>query len=79
VTREIPLDQFPSPAELWARYCKAKNFTADQEAIATQDYYENFSGKAPRYYQLIAINRTVDAIARGENRILLVMASGDQR
>ncbi len=76
VTQEIPLDQFPSPAELWVRYRKAKGFTAGQEIVATQDYYEDVSGKAPRYYQLIAINRTVDAIARGENRILLVMASG---
>ncbi len=76
VTREIPLDQFPSPAELWARYCKAKGYTAEQETITTQDYYDDGSGKAPRYYQLIAINRTVDAIARGDNRILLVMATG---
>jgi len=76
VTREIPLDQFPSPEELWARYCKAKGFTAQQEAVATQDYYEDGSQKTPRYYQTIAINRTVDAIARGLNRILLVMATG---
>jgi type I restriction enzyme R subunit len=76
VTREIPLDQFPSPEELWARYRKAKGYTADQETIATQDYYEEGSPKIPRYYQIIAINRTVDAIARGLTRILLVMATG---
>jgi type I restriction enzyme R subunit len=76
VTREIPLDQFPSPSELWSRFCKAKGYTDAQETIATQDYYDDGSGKAPRYYQLVAINRTVDAIARGENRILLVMATG---
>ena len=76
VTREIPLDQFPTPDELWARYCKAKGYTADQESVATQDYHDNGSQKSPRYYQLIAINRTVDAIARGMNRILLVMATG---
>jgi type I restriction enzyme R subunit len=76
VTREIPLDQFPSPDELWARYRKAKAFTAIQEAIATQDYYDDGSRKSPRYYQLVAINRTVDAIARGDDRILLVMATG---
>ena len=76
VTREIPLDQFPTPEELWARYCKTKGYTAKQEAVATQDYYDDGSGKLPRYYQHIAINRTVDAIARGENRILLVMATG---
>ena len=67
---------FPSPDELWARYRAAKGYTAAQEAVATQDYYDDGSGKAPRYYQLIAINRTVEAIARGENRILLVMATG---
>ena len=76
VTREIPLDQFPSPEELWARYRAAKGYTPEQETVATQDYYEYGSQKRPRYYQLVAINRTVDAIARGENRILLVMATG---
>jgi type I restriction enzyme, R subunit len=76
VTREIPLDQFPSPEELWSRYCAAKNLTPQQIAVTTQDYYDDGSKKSPRYYQLIAINRTVEAIARGENRILLVMATG---
>ena len=76
VEREIPLEQFPTPEELWARYRAAKGFTPAQEAITIQDYYEYGSEKVPRYYQHIAINRTVDAIARGENRILLVMATG---
>jgi type I restriction enzyme R subunit len=76
VEREIPLEQFPSPAELWTRYCAAKGYTEAQESVTTQDYYDDGSGKSPRYYQLIAINRTVEAIARGENRILLVMATG---
>jgi type I restriction enzyme R subunit len=76
VEREIRLDRFPSPDDLWARYRAGKGFTAAQEVVTTQDYYEDGSGKAPRYYQLIAVNRTVEAIARGENRILLVMASG---
>jgi len=74
--REIPLDQFPSPEDLWARYRAAKGYSAEQAAVATQDYYDDGSGKTPRYYQLVAINRTVEAIARGENRILLVMATG---
>ena len=74
--REIPLDQFPSPEDLWARYRAAKGYSAEQTAVATQDYYDDGSGKTPRYYQLVAINRTVEAIARGENRILLVMATG---
>lgn len=76
VTREIPLDQFPAPEELWARYRASKGFTPEQETVASQDYYDDGSQKKPRYYQLIAINRTVEAIARGENRILLVMATG---
>ena len=76
VTREIPLDQFPTPEELWARYCAAKGWTEGQQKVTTQDYYDDGSRKSPRYYQLIAINRTVEAIARGENRILLVMATG---
>ncbi|MGJ8643338.1 MAG: EcoAI/FtnUII family type I restriction enzme subunit R [Luteolibacter sp.] len=76
VTREIPLDQFPTPAELWSRYCKAQGTTPEQEAIVVQDYYDDGSGKTPRYYQLNAINRTVEAIARGADRILLVMATG---
>ncbi len=76
VTREIPLDQFPTPAELWARYCKAKGLVAEGQAVAVQDYFDDGSGKTPRYYQRIAINRTVEAIARGASRILLVMATG---
>ena len=76
VTREIPLDQFPSPEELWQRYCAAKGYSSEQKSIATEPYYDDGSGKAPRYYQLNAINRTVEAIARGDDRILLVMATG---
>jgi type I restriction enzyme, R subunit len=76
VEREIALDQFPTPEELWHRYRAAKGYTAEQHTVATQEYYDGGSAKSPRYYQLVAINRTVDAIARGENRILLVMATG---
>jgi type I restriction enzyme R subunit len=76
VEREIPLDQFPTPEELWDRFRKAKGYTPEQEAVTIQDYFEDGSGKAPRYYQRIAINRTVDAITQGQNRILLVMATG---
>ncbi len=76
VEREIPLNQFPSPEELWSRYCHAKGYTPQQQEVLTQDYYDDGSGKTPRYYQTIAINCTIEAIARGENRILLVMATG---
>ncbi len=74
--REIPLDQFPSAEELWHRYCAARGYSIEEAEVTKQDYYDDGSGKAPRYYQLTAINRTVEAIARGENRILLVMATG---
>jgi type I restriction enzyme R subunit len=76
VEREIALDQFPTPEELWSRYINSKGYNPAQAAVAAQDYYDDGSGKAPRYYQLNAINRTIDAIARGENRLLLVMATG---
>jgi len=76
VTREIPLDRFPSPEELWSRYCRTKGWNDNEQQINTQSYYDDGSGKSPRYYQHIAINRTVEAIARGENRVLLVMATG---
>lgn len=76
VTRELPLAEFPTPEELWARYRQGKPTSVAQAAVDTQSYYDDGSGKAPRYYQTIAVNRTVDAIANGENRILLVMATG---
>jgi type I restriction enzyme R subunit len=76
VEREIPLDQFPTPDELWSRYRTAKGLTTLEEPVVTQEYFNDGSGKMPRYYQRIAINRTVSAIARGEDRILLVMATG---
>lgn len=76
VEREIRLDQFPNPDELWQRFSASKGYSKQQESITTYDYYDDGSGKQPRYYQVNAINRTVDAIARGEDRILLVMATG---
>ncbi len=74
--REIALDEFPSPETLWASWRAARELTTEQEAIVTQDYYSDGSGKTPRYYQLLAINKAVEAVARGQNRILLVMATG---
>ena len=73
---DLALEDFPSPAELWGRFRSFKGYSEEQEAVTTQDYYDDGSGKAPHYYQQVAINRTVDSIARGENRILLVMATG---
>ena len=77
IEQEISLEMFPSPAALWAIYKKYKKIeTPEQEEISLFDYFFDGSGYAPRYYQQIAINRTVEAIARGQNRILLVMATG---
>ena len=76
VEREIPLDSFPSPDELWARYSAAKGMSSGGRKVSSQDYYDDGSGKSPRYYQLTAINRTVEAIANGQKRVLLVMATG---
>jgi type I restriction enzyme R subunit len=74
--REIPLNQFPTPEELWQKYCASKGINYDIQPIVSQDYYPSSDKKQPRYYQQIAINRTIEAIAKGKNRILLVMATG---
>ncbi|MCB5286204.1 MAG: DEAD/DEAH box helicase family protein [Candidatus Cloacimonetes bacterium] len=76
VVYELGLDEFPSPGQLWAMLAAHKGFDPTQESIVTQDYYSDASNKAPRYYQLLAINKTIEVIARGQNRILLVMATG---
>jgi type I restriction enzyme, R subunit len=76
VIRELTLAQFPSPSELWQRYQTFKGLTAPQTAVSTTPYYDGGKDKSPRYYQRIAINRTVEAIAQGRQRLLLVMATG---
>lgn len=76
VERELALDQFPSPEELWSRWCAAKGIEKDQRRVVEQDYFADGTGRMPRYYQNVAINRTVEAIAKGQNRLLLVMATG---
>jgi type I restriction enzyme R subunit len=73
---EIGLENFPSPDALWNLWTKYKGINTEQEAIVTQDYYSDGSNKTPRYYQLLAINKTVEAIAQEKNRVLLVMATG---
>jgi len=75
--KEISLDEFPSPEDLWKRYKKYKGIeTEEEERISSQDYFFDGSGMSPRYYQQIAINRSVEAISKGNNRILLTMATG---
>jgi type I restriction enzyme R subunit len=71
--QSLSLEEFPSPADLWQRYCSWKGWTPEVERVAAFDYSPS---KTPRYYQLNAINRTVEAIAGGQNRVLLVMATG---
>ena len=74
---ELTLDQFPTPAELWEKYKKYKGVdTPEVEPVISQDYFLDASGRSPRYYQQIAINRTVEAVAKKQKRIILVMATG---
>lgn len=73
---EIALEDFPSPGQLWDKLCTWKGYTLAQLPVISQDYYSDGSGKSPRYYQLQAINKTVEAISKGEDRVLLVMATG---
>ena len=76
IETQISLEDFPTPQQLWDKYCAFKGYTEHQLPYITQDYYDDGSGKAPRYYQLQAINKTVEAISRGQDRNLLVMATG---
>src|SRR6195256_6574404 len=76
IETNLALDAFPSPSDLWARYRAWKGLTAEAEQIVLQDYFEDPSGKAPRYYQVNAVNAAIEAIAKGQDRILLVMATG---
>jgi len=76
VEQQLTLAQFPSPAELWRRYCVWKGIAPASEPVIAQDYYSDGGGKVPRYYQMNAINRVVEAVAKGQDRVLLVMATG---
>ena len=72
----LSLDEFPSPQDLWQRYRTWKGLNGAEEEVALQDYHDDGSGKEPRYYQVNAINKTMEAIAKGQKRVLLVMATG---
>jgi type I restriction enzyme, R subunit len=76
IENEIPIESFPSPDDLWQRYRTFKGIDDKVNTIINQEYHDDGSGKTPRYYQQIAINRTIEAVSKGENRILLVMATG---
>ena len=73
---EISLEDFPTPEQLWQKYCIYRGFTAEQIPLITPDYHDDGSGKSPRYYQLQAINKTLEAVSNGQKRIILVMATG---
>lgn len=76
VETEFALEHFPNPMELWRRYKKMHNIKENEEELVLQPYYSDGSKKEPRYYQVEAINRTIEAVAKGQKRILLVMATG---
>jgi uncharacterized protein YnzC (UPF0291/DUF896 family) len=75
--REVPLDAFPTHAELWALFQQWKGLTEPAAvALVEQPFYTDGSGREPRYYQRVAINRAIETIAKGQQRVLLVMATG---
>lgn len=76
IERELALSEMPSPDTLWRWWAKHRGLDTAQSELVSQDYYSDGSNKAPRYYQLLAINKTIEAIACGQNRLLLVMATG---
>ena len=76
IERELTLEEFPTQEELWTRYKEAKGITDEEEKVITHAYHFDKDSFSPRYYQRIAINRTVEAVAKGQDRILLVMATG---
>ena len=76
IERELSLEQFPTAEDLWQSWSVHRGITGQQEKLITQDYYSDGSNKSPRYYQFLAINKTIEAIAQSQNRILLVMATG---
>lgn len=77
IEAELDNDSFPSPQELWTKYKQYKGIeTPEAEKVVEQDYFFDGSGRTPRYYQQNAVNRTLEAIAKGQDRIILVMATG---
>jgi len=76
IETEFPLESFPPPPVLWQRYKTFRGIDDQAEALVVQPYHEDMSGKGPRYYQVEAINRTIEAMASGKKRVLLVMATG---
>jgi len=76
IEQQLSLNAFPSPEELWQHYKQAKDLQSVNQDLLTSSYFFEIGGKEPRYYQQLAVNRTIEAIARGQRRCLLVMATG---
>jgi type I restriction enzyme R subunit len=76
IETQLPLEAFPAPDVLWHRYKQHRGIKDTQEPIVLEPFYQDPAGKGPRYYQAEAVNRTVEAVAKGQRRILLVMATG---
>ena len=77
IEKELSLEEFPSPQLLWEKYKKYKGIESPEIAeVITQDFFQDGSGRSPRYYQQNAVNRTIEAVAKKQDRILLVMATG---
>lgn len=76
IETNLGLDAFPSPVDLWTRYRAWKGLDVEAEQIVLQDYFDDGSGKVPRYYQVNAVNAAIEAIAKGRDRVMLVMATG---
>lgn len=76
IETDFTLNQFPPPTELWRRYKEFRGIADEHQSLVVEPYHEDTTGKEPRYYQVEAINRTVEAIAKDHRRVLLVMATG---
>jgi type I restriction enzyme R subunit len=76
IEQQLSLNAFPSPEELWQHYKQGKDLQSVNQDLLTSSYFFEIGGKEPRYYQQLAVNRTIEAIARGQRRCLLVMATG---
>src|SRR5438105_15217546 len=76
IEMNLQLHEFPSPATLWVKYREWKGLPPEAESIVLQDYYDDGTDKGPRYYQASAVNAAIEAVVKGQNRLLLVMATG---
>ena len=72
----LNMDSFPTQEALWERFCTNQNYTSEQIRIVEKPYYNDEDGREPRYYQRIVIDRVIDAFARGQKRMMFVMATG---